>query len=108
MNDRARGLAYLISPKEMSDYNNSGQDALSSDSEESFENENELGSQLQDSRQESRSIDGAANGTSLLEEPVPADLEYLPLHKDSEKRQKQFSGAHVQGKRTIPESFDTL
>ena len=93
----------------MSDYDNSGQDALSSDSEESFENESELGSQLQDSRQESRSIDEAANGTSLLEkEPVPADLEHLRLHKDSEKRQKQFCGAHVQGKRTIPESFDTL
>lgn len=91
----------------MSDYDNSGQDALSSDSEESFENE--LGSQLQDSRQQSRSIDGTANGTSLLEkEPVRADLEYLPLDKDREKRQKQFCGAHVQGKRTIPESFDTL
>lgn len=94
----------------MSEYDSSGQDALSSDSEESFESENDLGNELQDSLQQSRSIDGAAkNGASLLEkEPVPADLKDLPLHDDREKRQEQFCGAHLQGKLTVPESFDTL
>lgn len=94
----------------MSDYDRSGQDALSSDSEESFENENDLRNELQDSRQQSRSMDGAAkNGASLLEkEPVPADLKDLHLYDDREKHQEQFCGAHLQGKLTIPESFDTL
>lgn len=94
----------------MSDYDSSGQDALSSDSEESFENESDLGNELQDSRQQSRSIDAAAkiNGASLQEEPVPADLKDLPLHEDREQRQEQVCGAHLQGKLTIPESFDTL
>ena len=94
----------------MSEYDSSGQDALSSDSGESFESENDLGNELQDSLQQSRSIDGAAkNGASLLEkEPVPADLKDLPLHDDREKRQEQFCGAHLQGKLTVPESFDTL
>ena len=94
----------------MSDYDSSGQDALSSDSEESFETENDLVNELQDSRQQSTSIDGAAkNWASLLEEePVPADLKDFPLHDDREKRQKQFCGAHLEGKLTIPESFDTL
>ena len=50
------------------------------------------------------SNDRSASGARFLEkaQPVPADLEDLPLHKDREKRQKQFCGAHVQGKLTIP------
>lgn len=108
------GRVSALSPKEMSDYDSSGQDTLSSDSEESFEND--LGNQSQrlvgNLRQQNSSIDGAANAASFKEEkPVPADREDLlrtPLHKDREKRQKQFSGAHLQGKLTIPESFDTF
>lgn len=100
----------------MSGYDSSGQYTLSSDSEEGFEDESDLGNQSQhllgNSRQQSFSIDGAANGASVLEkEPVPADLEDLlraPLRKGREKRQKQFSGAHLEGKLTVSESFDTF
>ena len=98
----------------MSDYDSSGQDALSSDSEESFEEENDLGSQLQDlsgdsyrqsGNQQSSSINGTKKPVPDLEDPGTA-----PLHKDREKRQKQLYGAHLKGKltnRSVNQTFCT-
>lgn len=99
----------------MSDYDSSGQDALSSDSEESFEEENDLGSKLQDlsgnsyrqsgGNQQRSSINGAKKLVPDLEDPGTA-----PLHKDREKRQMQLYGAHLKGKltnRSVNQKFCT-
>lgn len=95
----------------MSGHDSSDQDILSSDSEESFENENNIGNHLQDLLGNSlhqTSLDGA----SLKEKkPVPADLDEdlgsrARFHEDSEKRHKQPYGAHLQGKFTTLEPFD--
>ncbi|CAH3021486.1 unnamed protein product [Porites evermanni] len=85
----------------MSGHDSSDQDILSSDSEESFENENSIGNHLHDLLGNSlhqTSLDGA----SLKEKkPVPADLDEdlgsrARFHEDSEKRHKQPYGAHIQ------------
>lgn len=95
----------------MSGHDSSDQDILSSDSEESFENENDLGHQLQDLLGNSH-YQTSLDGTSLKEKkPVPADLDEdlgsaARFHEDREKRHKQLYGAHLQGKFTTLEPFD--
>ena len=94
----------------MSGHDSSDQDIPSSDSEESFENENNLGNHLQDLLGNSLH-QTSLDGVGLKEKkPVPADLDEdlrssARFHEDCEKRHKQPYGAHLQGKFTTLEPF---
>ena len=95
----------------MSGHDSSDQDILSSDSEESFENENDLGNHLQDlfgNSHHQTSLDGVS---WQEKKPVVADLDEdlgsrALFHEDCEERHKQPYGAHLHGKFTTLEPFD--